>query len=349
MAPNEHSVVPANRLTISPDDAGIEHAVRLIRQVCHLSRSTNLVAETRTSLRAEGIASAVRAHDSAALFDWLITMLSYRGIADRVAADYLERHGQVTWQTIENDLRRAPSCPKLRSYWHFQDCRYRKKHYTCAEPEHLSQCPLPQHWLRNGGLNQTAFSLYLFIRDVTDGDLVRWLDRRLQAAAKPAGPGRLARMRMAVLAPLKEVYGVSDKVLMVALSNLFLGAPRRGAWAEVGARMIAVDTLVHNFLHRTGILHRLDASHTYGPACYRPRGCAEIIATVAQRIDAREFDRNYPQTFPRFVQLAIWQYCAQQGLDICNGNRIDDRTRCDNIDCSLHSICDRKVLHSSKQ
>jgi hypothetical protein len=35
--------------------------------------------------------------------------------------------------------------------------------------------------------------------------------------------------------------------------------------------MIAVDTLVHNFLHRTGILHRLDASHAYGPACYH--GC----------------------------------------------------------------------------
>ena len=72
-------------------------------------------------------------------------------------------------------------------------------------------------------------------------------------------------MRTAVLAPLKEVYGVSDKVLMVALSNLFLGAPlRRHAWAEVVASMIAVDTLVHNFLHRTGILHRLNATHAYG-------------------------------------------------------------------------------------
>ena len=132
-------------------------------------------------------------------------------------------------------------------------------------------------------------------------------------------------MRMAVLAPLKEVYGVSDKVLMVALASLFLGAPRRRAWAEVGASMIAVDTLVHNFLHRTGILQRLNASHAYGPACYRPGGCAEIIEKVAQRIDAREFHRTYPQTFPRLVQRAIWEYCSQDGLDICNGNRINDR------------------------
>ena len=36
--------------------------------------------------------------------------------------------------------------------------------------------------------------------------------------------------------------------LMVALSNLFLGGRR--AWADLGASMIAVDTLVHNFLHR---------------------------------------------------------------------------------------------------
>ena len=152
---------------------------------------------------------------------------------------------------------------------------------------------------------------------------------------------------MAVLAPLKEVYGVSDKVLMVALSSLFIGAPLRRAWAEVGASMIAVDTLVHNFLHRTGILHRLDARHAYGPACYRPRGCAEIIEVVAQQIDAREFNPRYPPTFPRFVQRAIWEYCAQEGLDICNGNRVNDRERCSNTECHLHSICDRKTLHNA--
>ena len=338
MAQHDQAVSP-----IKPGHEGLDHAARLIRHVCQRSRSANLIAETRASLRAEGISSAIRHHDSAALFDWLITMLSYRGISDQVAADYLERHGQATWQAIEHDLQHGPSCPKLKSYRHFHDCRYSKQHYTCAAPEHLPQCPLPKYWLRNGGLNQTAFSLYLFIRDVADGDLVRWLDRRLQAAR---GSDRIAAMRMAVLAPLKEVYGVSDKVLMVALASLFLGAPRRRAWAEVGASMIAVDTLVHNFLYRTGILHRLHAGHAYGPACYRPGGCAEIIATVAQRIDAREFHRDYPQTFPRLVQRAIWEYCSQDGLDICNGNRINDRERCGNTECQLHSICDRNALYS---
>ena len=133
---------------------------------------------------------------------------------------------------------------------------------------------------------------------------------------------------------------------MVALASLFLGAPLRRAWAEVGASMIAVDSLVHNFLHRTGILQRLDAGHAYGPACYRPGGCAEIIAAVAQRIDAREFHRTYPQTFPRLVQRAIWEYCSQDGRDICNGNRINDRRRCSNTECQLYSICDRNALYS---
>jgi hypothetical protein len=152
-------------------------------------------------------------------------------------------------------------------------------------------------------------------------------------------------MRAALIAPLKEVYGVSDKVMMMALSQLFLGAPRhRRRWREVGGSMIAVDTLVHNFLHRTGILRRFRADHAYGFACYRSGGCAEIIETVSQQIDARQFDRRFPRTFPRFVQHAIWHYCSQQGLDICNGNRIDDRKRCGNKECSLYSICDRITL-----
>jgi hypothetical protein len=46
--------------------------------------------------------------------------------------------------------------------------------------------------------------------------------------------------------------------------------------------MIVIDTMVHNFLHRIGILARLDASHPYGEACYKPGGCSDIIRTVAR-------------------------------------------------------------------
>ena len=190
MAQHGQAVSPIKPARVKPGQEGLDHAVRLIRQVCLLSRSVNLIAETRASLRAEGITSAVRHHDSAALFDWLITMLSYRGISDRVAADYLERHGQATWQAIEQDLQRGPSCPKLKSYWHFHGCRYSKHTIPAPSPSTCRNARCPSIGCA-GGLNQTAFSLYLFIRDVAGGDLVRWLDRRLQAARKPAGPDRL--------------------------------------------------------------------------------------------------------------------------------------------------------------
>jgi hypothetical protein len=322
------------------------HAVRLIRRVCHLAGSKRLVDDVRASLEAEGVRDAIRSRDTAALFDWLVRTLSFQGISDRVAAGYMERHGRVTWQDIASDLGREPSCPKLQSFWHFQDCRYNKTRFTCNEPDHIARCSLPTFWLRNGRLNQTAYSLYLFIRDVAGGDLAGWIDQRLVAATEQNSPNPVATMRQALLDPLREVYGVSDKVLTMALSELLLAAPRpyQRRWQTVGASMIAVDTLVHNFLHRTGILRRFGADHAYGPACYRHDGCAEIIERVANHIDARQFNPRFPQVFPRFVQFAIWRYCAQDGLDICNGNQIDDQKRCNNKSCLIYSICDRKKL-----
>jgi hypothetical protein len=327
----------------------VGHATRLITRVCQLAGSSAFIDDARASLEAEGVAAAVRDRNTPALFDWLVSVLSYQGISDQVAADYMDLHGNATWHAISSDLNARPSCPKLASYWHFNDCRYSKKHYTCSEPDHLPRCPLPDHWLRNGRLNQTAYSLYLFIRDIAGSDFVAWVDVRLDAAARPSGPGRLARMRAALIEPLKEVYGVSDKVLMMTLSQLLVGASGlRRHWFEVGGSMIAVDTLVHNFLHRTGTLHRLHADHPYGPACYRPAGCADVIEAIAHEIDARQFNPEFPRTFPRFVQHAIWRYCSQQGLDLCNGNKIDDRARCENKDCHLYSNCDRVQLYKSK-
>ena len=150
-------------------------------------------------------------------------------------------------------------------------------------------------------------------------------------------------MGEAIVGPLRHVHGVSDKVLTMTLSCLFLASPKP-LWTEAGAHMIAIDTLVHNFLHRTGILERLGAGHPYGLGCYQPNGCADIIRSVSATIDARQFNRSFPKAFPRFVQHAIWRYCAQSYLDICNGNRIDDRQPCQNGYCRLYWRCDRKPL-----
>jgi hypothetical protein len=339
---------PKNPKSQNGPGSAINHAVRLIHAVCGLAGSATWIDVIRADLRADKVQAAIRHRDTAVVFDWLMAALSYQGIADAVAYGYMERHGRATWRDIDQKLGQGVSCPKLKSYWHFHGCRYEKGSRTCAEPEHIGGCPLPSHDLRNGHLNQTAYSLFLFIRDLVGGDFIGWIDAQLAAANGPPGPHRLTRMAAALIEPMREIYGVSDKVLAMALSSLLLGAPRKMVhWTEVGGAMIAIDTLVHNFLHRTGILQRFEAKHQYGLACYRPGGCADIIQAVAERIDARQFNPTFPQTFPRFVQHAIWQYCSQSGLDICNGNRIDDVQRCDNLDCRVRLMCDRVALRKA--
>ena len=162
--------------------------------------------------------------------------LSYQGISDQVAAEYMERHGSATWADIDQMMGQGITCPKLKSYWHFYGCRYDKISRTCSEPDHIDACPLPSHRLRNGRLNQMAYTLFLFIRDIADGDLVGWIDRQFRTADDPTNPNRIARLREALIGPLREVYGVSDKVLTMSLSCIRLAAPKRlHPWHEVGA------------------------------------------------------------------------------------------------------------------
>jgi len=210
----------------------------------------------------------------------------------------------------------------------------------------MPRCMVPRLPLRKGILNQGAVSLHLFLRDICGGDFVGWIDDQLKAADHGGSIiQRSASMRASVLNPLRNIQGVSNKVLGMALADLLLGGdPKRERWVITGASMIAVDTLVHAFLHRTGVLDRARAEHPYGPRCYDRHGCAEILADFAQSIDARQFNSDFPAYFPRFLQHAIWRFCAQGVMDVCNGNRIDDDKRCDNVHCPNFKVCDRVPL-----
>src|SRR6266481_9028921 len=110
----------------NPTGAAIDHAVRLIHAICGLAGSATLIDDIRAALAADKVAAAIRRHDSAAVFDWLLAALSYQGISDQVAHDYMEKHGRAAWHDIDQKLRRGVSCPKLKSYWHFHGCRYEK-------------------------------------------------------------------------------------------------------------------------------------------------------------------------------------------------------------------------------
>jgi hypothetical protein len=330
---------------LTTKSSGFRRGVRLLRHICEIAGMPSLIDDCRVELARRGVIVAVQHRNTPVIYDWLIDLLSYQGISDSIAFDYMARHGPVRWDDIAKALAAMPSCPKLTCYWAFERCGYRKGTGICAEPEHRAACPLPRHDLRNGRLNQTAYSLFLFMRDLADGDIVGWLDDRLASVDPSPAFDRPARLCQALLEPLGNVYGVSDKVLAMALSELLLaGDAKRALWVEAGTAMIAVDTLVHNFLHRTGILEGLGAGHPYGPRCYAPGRCAEIIERISSHIDARRFNPAFPANFPRFVQHAIWRFCAAVGLDRCNGHRLDDRSACGQTDCPVFGRCARVPL-----
>jgi hypothetical protein len=311
--------------------------------VCSIAGSLTFLDDIGHDLGRERILEAVACRDTPRIFNWLLTTFSYQGISDQVARNYIRQNGNASWAQIAEALKGDPPCPLLHSHWEFDGCRFDKTSFTCSEPDRIGDCPLPRHRLRNGRLNQMAYSLYLFVRDIADGDLVGWIDEQLI----PPGPldeWETAQERL--IGPLRHIYGVSDKILTMTLSGILLGASDgRPQWFEAGKDMIAVDTLVHNFLHRTGILSDCDVQHGYGVGCYAPGGCADIIRAVSAQIDASSFNPQYPKVFPRFVQHAIWRYCAADGLDVCNGNRIDDRKPCHYEYCTIEKICCKKSLY----
>jgi hypothetical protein len=154
---------PLSRAVMKRSRAGrnddYAYAYRIIYAVCCLAGAASFVDNSRNELVNNGVLNAIEAHNTPVLFDWMVRLFSYQGIADAVAADYMDKHGALTWGAIVADLDAGPACPKLQSYWQFHDCGYRKGSGTCNEPEYLSGCPLPKQLLRNGRLNQTAYGL----------------------------------------------------------------------------------------------------------------------------------------------------------------------------------------------
>jgi hypothetical protein len=87
-------------------------------------------------------------------------------LATLVARGYIRKHDSASWSDIAESLDTAPPCSLLQTYWHFEGCRYDKDSFSCSEPHHIHTCSVPRHRLRNGRLNQTAYSFFLFVRDV---------------------------------------------------------------------------------------------------------------------------------------------------------------------------------------
>jgi hypothetical protein len=93
----------------------IDHAVRLIHRVCCLAGSADLIDEVRNENDDPGVTASIRNGDTPALFDWLVSALSYQGISDQVAEAYMERYGSATWAGIDHKIGQGAPCPKLKS------------------------------------------------------------------------------------------------------------------------------------------------------------------------------------------------------------------------------------------
>ena len=147
-----------------------------------MAGSTSFLDEIDAEAQEAGLDQAVAVGRTPPIFDWLLTTFSFQGISDRVAREYMDKHGTASWVEMEASLRVSPSCRKLDSFWAYEACRFDKGSRTCSEPDHIDACPVPRPRLRNGRLNQTAYSLHLFVRDIAGGDLIGWIDRQLEGA-----------------------------------------------------------------------------------------------------------------------------------------------------------------------
>jgi hypothetical protein len=311
---------------------------------------TTFLQDVQTRLDASGVRTAIALGQTSGVYNWIVRMLARQGIANAAAEGFVRRAGSPTWLDVSERLAKSSSCPRLRSYWSFADCGYRRAAGTCNTPRHINGCPVTAIPARKGALAQAAIGLRLFIRDVADNDLIRWIDQRLALADPAQGRvGRTAFMRRSLLEPLSQIPGTGPKIWSMVLAELLLGAdPGRPRWVEAGASFVAVDSLTHNYLARSGILRHLQADHQYGAGCYQPGGCADVIGALAERIDAREFNADFPQVFPRWLQYSCWSFAAVGERNICNGLQIDDAQGCAQSNCPAFTVCERLPLHLSR-
>ena len=91
-------VLPPMSTRSQPQAKGF--ATDLILQTCRASPDPTYLKRMRASLTRQGIRAAVAQHNTPALFDWLVEVVSYQGISDTIAWSFMEEHGRVTWADI---------------------------------------------------------------------------------------------------------------------------------------------------------------------------------------------------------------------------------------------------------
>ena len=83
-------------LAVRNDSSGYAYAHSIIHSVCCFAGSASFVDDAHDNLVNEGVLSAIDAHNTPVLVDWMVRVFSFQGIADAIAADYMDKHGALT-------------------------------------------------------------------------------------------------------------------------------------------------------------------------------------------------------------------------------------------------------------
>jgi hypothetical protein len=129
--------------------------------------------------------------------------------------------------------------------------------------------------MKRGALNQMVFSLYFFLRDVCRRDFYTFVREHFGEGQLTAGA--VSERLHDFIGKISAIANVGPKLAQMALAWLFLTRSPGWDYRQVGLHMIAVDSLVHTFLHRAGILDSYQVEHAYGPRCHAEAGCLGVI------------------------------------------------------------------------
>ena len=137
--------------------------------------------------------------------------ISYQGTSDHVAATYIERHGTISAWELRCRLNRRQLCPKLKDYWHYKNAATRRPGGLATSRRNIPATPCSATTCAMA-VSTRPYSLFLFVRDVSGGDLVGWIDRQLKLADQPKStmsPSccvtlRWARCCMCMACPIKS-------------------------------------------------------------------------------------------------------------------------------------------------
>jgi hypothetical protein len=310
-------------IIMSRNKKSFKHSIQLIKQIiiAHQKLFDDVFDDDIPEMQAilSQMIHGKPQHKSIKLYQYLLKSFLFAGGGDQSnSAYYAKQRYKPTYNRVKQAIK-AVQCPKLASLEAFKGCGYRKTTNKCHEPAFLGTCSLTRFDMKRGALNHMAFSLYFFLRDVCQGDFYTYTKEHF-SQYRPTD-GTITELLDGFIKKVTTIANVGPKLAHMALSGLFLTRYSGWDYRHMGLHMIAVDSLVHNFLHRTGILDSYQLQHAYGPRCHSETGCMKVVQELANHIDCREFNPILPAHFPRFIQYHIWAYCAKDGENICNLNQ----------------------------